>query len=89
MLIAIVLLITVLLRFTLVAAVVYLLLPRARACPHCAEELALIRHPILRVLVPVLEHRWCLRCGWSGVMRRAPRNVGGAQSRVISRAARS
>ena len=43
MLIVVFLLATVLLRFTIIAAAVYLLIPRARACPHCADELALIR----------------------------------------------
>ncbi len=43
--------------------------------------LALIKHSLLRVLLPAVEHRWCLDCGWSGVVR--------VQSRVINRAARS
>jgi hypothetical protein len=87
MLIAGVLLVTVLLRFTIVAAVVYLLLPRGPACPRCGVETATIRHPLLRLLVPLLEHRWCLECAWNGLVRRAP--SGGRQSRVISRTARS
>jgi hypothetical protein len=87
MLIVVFLLATVVLRFTIIGVAVYLLIPRARACPHCADDLALIQHRWLRRLVPALEHRWCLRCGWSGVVRRAPRAL--PQSRVISRTARS
>jgi len=89
MLIVVVLLATVLLRFSIVVSVVYLMLPRSRACPRCADELVLIRHPVLRRLLPLVEHRWCLRCGWSGVVRRGARVPGESQSRVISRTARS
>ena len=87
MLIVVVLFITVLLRVGIVAVVVYLMLPATRACPRCGDEALLIRHPVLRFVVPVLEHRWCLRCGWTGVVRRARRTP--PQSRVINRAARS
>lgn len=88
MLIVVVLLSTVLLRVGIVAAVVFIMLPVARACPRCAGALTLIRHPVLRYLIPSIEHRWCLTCGWNGITRRArARSVG--QSRVISRAARS
>jgi len=87
MLIAVVLFVTVLLRFAIVLAAVYLILPATRACPHCARDLTLIQHPVLRRLIPGVEHRWCLGCGWNGLVRRAPRKV--PQSRVISRAARS
>ncbi len=89
MLIVVVLFATVLLRFGIVMIVVYLMLPATRACPRCSHELALIRHSVLRVVVPVLEHRWCLHCGWSGVVRRMPPERGVRQSRVINRAARS
>jgi hypothetical protein len=80
MLIVLVLFATVLLRVGIVLTVAYLILPARRQCPRCAGELALIRHPVLRRLLPPVEHRWCLNCGWSGLLR---------QSRVISRAARS
>jgi ribosomal protein S27AE len=87
MLIVLVLFMTVLLRAGIVVAVVYLMLPKTRACPRCGDELVLMHHSFLRRLVPPLEHRWCLRCGWTGVTRRA---AGAApQSRVIKRAARS
>jgi hypothetical protein len=71
MLVVAVLLVTVLLRFSLVAVLTYVLLPRGPACPHCAAELTLIRHTVLQRLVPVIEHRWCLDCGWNGVVRRS------------------
>lgn len=82
MLIVVVLLATVLLRAAIVSTFVYLMLPAKRACPRCGAQLALIQHALLRRLLPVVEHRWCLDCGWSGVVRLP-------QSRVIRRAARS
>ena len=84
MLIVVVLFATVLLRAGIVLAVVYVILPATRTCPQCGTALATIRHPVLRILVPIVKHAWCLDCGWSGVVR-----GGGPQSRVINRAARS
>ena len=81
MLIVVVLFATVVFRAALVTTFVYFMLPAKRACPRCGAQLALIKHALLRVLVPAVEHRWCLDCGWSGVVR--------VQSRVINRAARS
>ena len=88
MLVVVVLFATVLLRAAIVFSVVYFMLPKAFSCPRCADRLVLIRHPLIRRLLPPVEHRWCLRCGWSGIVRRAaaPRHT---QSRVINRAARS
>ena len=81
MLIVVVLFATVLLRAAIVLTFVYLMLPAKRVCPHCGAQLALIQHTVLRRLLPVVEHRWCLDCGWSGVVRQV-------QSQVIRRAAR-
>jgi ribosomal protein S27AE len=89
MLIVLVLFMTVLLRFAIVALVVYFLLPATRACPRCGDEAVLIRHAVLRYIVPALEHRWCLQCGWGGLVRRVPPPRSIPQSRVINRAARS
>jgi hypothetical protein len=89
MLVVVVLFATVLLRAAIVLTVVYLMLPKAFSCPRCADKLTMIRHPILRRLLPQIEHRWCLTCGWSGIVRRVPTTRPQPQSRVINRAARS
>ena len=90
MLIVIVLFATVLLRAAIVMTVVYLMLPKSFCCPRCADKLSSIRHPILRWVLPQVEHRWCLGCGWSGIVRRVrERRRILPQSRVINRAARS
>ena len=81
MLVVVVLFATVLLRAGIVLTFVYLMLPAKRVCPLCGGQLTLIRHAVMRRLLPLVEHRWCLECGWSGVVR--------PQSRVINRAARS
>lgn len=70
MLIVVVLFATVLLRAGIVLACVYLMLPKAFSCPRCGDKLTLIRHPVLRRVLPPVEHRWCLGCGWSGLVKR-------------------
>jgi hypothetical protein len=75
MLVVGVLLATVLLRFGLVAVLTYVLLPRGPTCPQCAAQLTLIRNTFLQRVVPLLERRWCLECGWQGVVRRPPRTL--------------
>src|SRR5256885_12633112 len=81
MLVVVVLLATVLLRVAIVTAVVYLLLPQGPLCPHCNFAMVAIRNRALDRLVPVLQRRWCLECGWNGVVRRGG-GVRGAGARV-------
>lgn len=71
-LIVVVLLATVLLRFVLVAALAYLVLPRGTVCPHCAAPLTQVQAGWWSV-VTGLERRFCLECGWTGVVRRSRR----------------
>src|SRR2546421_13113719 len=78
MLVVVVLLATVLLRVAIVTAVVYLLLPQGPLCPHCNFEMVAIRNRALDRLVPALQRRWCLECGWNGVVRRGGPARGGA-----------
>ena len=82
MLVVIVLFSTVVLRAAIVLTFVYVILPKKRVCPLCGAPLARIQHSFLRLLLPMVEHRWCIECGWSGIVRHI-------QSRVIRPAARS
>lgn len=82
MLVVVVLLATVLLRAAIVLTFVYVILPAKPVCPLCRAKLTPIQHRWLRRLLPLVEHRWCVECGWSGIVRQT-------QSRVIKRAARS
>ncbi|HEU5320851.1 MAG TPA: hypothetical protein VFX28_08610 [Methylomirabilota bacterium] len=72
MLIVAVLLATVVLRVAVVCWAVYLLLPRGPVCRRCDNEMIRLRNRLLDAWVPVLERRWCLACGWNGVVRRGP-----------------
>jgi len=70
MLVVVVLLVTVLMRVAIVAAVTYLLLPQGPLCPHCHLDMVAIRNRFFDRLLPALQRRWCLECGWNGVVRR-------------------
>ena len=70
MLIVGVLLTTVVLRVAIITAVVYLLLPKGSFCPLCQVEMLLLRNRFLTWILPLVERRWCLECGWNGVVRR-------------------
>lgn len=72
MLIVLVLLATVLLRVVLVTWVVYLLLPRGPQCRTCQTIMLRLQNRFLDGWLRVLERRWCLTCGWNGVVRRGP-----------------
>ncbi len=88
MLIVVVLLITVLMRFAIVTAAVYLLLPAGPLCPHCKIDMVPIKNWFFDRLLPALQRRWCLSCGWNGVVRRvrsAPRRAGKGSPRPIPR----
>src|SRR3989442_15989366 len=80
MLVVLVLLVTVAMRVAIVTAVVYLLLPRGPLCPHCGIEMAPLRNRFFDRLLPALQRRWCLECGWDGVVRR----VRGAPTRAAA-----
>lgn len=69
MLIVLVLLATVFMRLAIVTAVVYLLLPQGPLCPHCRVEMMPIWNRLFDRLLPALQRRWCLECGWNGVVR--------------------
>jgi hypothetical protein len=70
MLIVVVLLATVILRVGVVLLAVYLLLPRGGRCRACRTEMLRLSNGLLDRWVPALERRWCLACGWSGIVRR-------------------
>ena len=63
---------TVLLRLAMILGVAYFLVPRGPLCPHCQVEMLPLRHAVLDRFLPGLQRRWCLECGWNGVVRRRP-----------------
>jgi hypothetical protein len=48
-----------------------LILPRGDHCPMCDAVTVRVHAPALHRLRLPLVKRWCLVCGWDGVMRRA------------------
>lgn len=51
-------------------------LPSGRECPRCGSETLPIVSRMLRPFRRFLQQRWCMACGWDGVMRQtAPRPV--------------
>ncbi len=67
-------------KVLLAFAMVYLLLPTDTSCSQCDEETLLIRtNPVGRAGFALsfgrVQLRWCPRCGWEGLTRRASRQA--------------
>jgi hypothetical protein len=65
---------------------IYLLLPSDRSCAQCDEETLWIRSNRAGRLGSALslgrvQWRWCPRCGWEGLARRAPQEKQGRRIR--------
>ena len=72
------------LRIIAATVVFVLILPRGDRCPMCDAVTLHVQSPALRRFHLPLTKKWCLACGWEGVMRReAPREVsnGGSDKR--------
>jgi hypothetical protein len=70
------LLLVFVLPVALSAIVTYRALPIGRQCPQCSGETLCLRNRWLRLFGMVqrrtqLAPRWCLRCGWEGVVRQS------------------
>lgn len=45
-------------------------------CPACGGDALLVQRSwLLRRLIPWLEQRWCMSCGWGGITRRGRPHV--------------
>jgi len=58
-------------RLVLIAFVAWLIVPRHRNCPQCSEPTEPIQAPKALGWI-LLEKRWCMACGWTGVARKLP-----------------
>jgi hypothetical protein len=54
-------------------------------CPACFAATSGLYHPWLRRIVPWLEWRFCVHCGWSGPGRRVVSGTGSQRSPGASR----
>jgi hypothetical protein len=71
----------VVLRVLVLCGIAYLLIPPGRRCPACGgETVALERRGIARLL-PGIQRRWCVDCGWSWFRRR--KREAAAPARVL------
>lgn len=50
-------------------ALLYAFLPSGRGCPRCGHETVPIRSWLLHPVRRLTALRWCLDCGWQGLMR--------------------
>ncbi len=49
-----------------------ILLPRGDRCPNCDAVTVRVASPFSDRFLPWFRKRWCLRCGWRGMLRRGP-----------------
>ncbi|MBV6520009.1 MAG: hypothetical protein MNPFHGCM_00113 [Gemmatimonadaceae bacterium] len=60
------------LRF-LAATIIFLaLLPAGDRCPNCDAPTMRVSSRFADALIPWFRKRWCLGCGWEGMLRRGP-----------------
>ena len=58
-------------RLLIIVVAAWFIVPRHRACPACGEPTELLQGSRgLRWVL--LEKRWCLKCGWTGIARKLP-----------------
>ena len=60
----------VILRWCLVLFLATLIVRSARNCPACFNETIPIRRPMLTLMLPMTEWRWCPACRWQGPSRK-------------------
>ncbi|NUQ11081.1 MAG: hypothetical protein HUU26_01970 [Gemmatimonadaceae bacterium] len=58
------------LRVILATVVFAMILPAGDRCLNCDATTVRLRSPVLDRCLPWFRKRWCLRCGWQGVLRR-------------------
>ena len=71
MIAVLVLLALVVLRVLLVAGFALVLIPVGRVCPACGAETVPLERTGLARLMPRIERRWCVACGWSWFRKRS------------------
>ncbi|HEX5520067.1 MAG TPA: hypothetical protein VFX29_00165 [Longimicrobiaceae bacterium] len=49
--------------------VLFLFLPSGHECPRCSAETVAVRSVFLRPVRRLAGRRWCIECGWEGIMR--------------------
>ncbi len=57
------------LRLIIATTVFLLVIPRGDRCPNCDTPTMRIESPLSDRYLPWLRKRWCLACGWQGMLR--------------------
>lgn len=60
------------LRVIAATLVFLVLLPRGDRCPNCDAGTLRLASPLADRVLPWFCKRWCLACGWQGMLRRGP-----------------
>ena len=60
------------LRVVAATVVFFAMLPPGDRCPNCDSPTTRVASPFSDHLLPWLRKRWCLACGWEGMLRRGP-----------------
>jgi hypothetical protein len=58
------------LRIVAATIVFGVLLPKGDRCPNCDAITLRVRSPFSDRFLPWFRKRWCLACGWHGMLRR-------------------
>jgi hypothetical protein len=71
-------------KLLLAIVMIYCLLPSDRSCSRCEEETLLVKRRGFGSLVFLgrVQYRWCPRCGWQGLARRAANPAAPTGARV-------
>jgi hypothetical protein len=60
------------LRIVAATVVFLVLLPQGDRCIMCDEPTVRVASPLSDRFLPWFRKRWCLTCGWVGMLRRGP-----------------
>lgn len=58
------------LRIVLATVFFALILPAGDRCINCDSPTVRVAAPLLDQFLPWFRKRWCLQCGWHGLLRR-------------------
>ncbi len=56
-------------RLVVATAVFLFVIPRGDRCPNCDTPTMRIESPFSDRFLPWFRKRWCLACGWQGMLR--------------------
>lgn len=73
------------LRIVAATIVFYWILPQGDRCPNCDAVTIRLQSAGISRLTPWFRSSWCLRCGWSGLLRHGPVSQSSTSERALSK----